>query len=188
MFFFLIFRFPSLMCVLRSFREAKRKMIEICQLLWSYRSRSAENHEASFRLRTNTSSGQRILDMEFRNCRKKRAEHWDHNRKRQRQRECAHLPGPQHLPCHKKLWHSPKMKWGMSSWFRSPANMFSFGVLCITTELICAPIIINFNPSDNWRWSMQIWWMVHFNLDVSFIRRAQIEIFRAPRKKKRKSI
>lgn len=76
-----------------------------------------------------------------------------------------------HLPCHKKLWHSPKTEWRMSSWFfhfHSRKHVV-FGVFCITTELICAPIIINFNPSDKWRWSMQIWWMVHFNLHVSFI-------------------
>lgn len=65
----------------------------------------------------------------------------------------------------------------MPSWFVSRFHKPKT-CLCITKKLICAPIIIiKLNPPDKWRWSMQIWWMEHFNLNVSFISQAQIEIF-----------
>lgn len=139
-------------------------MIEISQLLWCYRSRSAKIIKL-FGSKLTRSRVNECFIWNFKSLAVKRNE-----TKREQPKICSSARA-KHLPCHKKLWHSSKTEWRMSSWFLHfhSRKHDVFGVFCITTELICAPIIINFNPSDKWRWSMQIWWMVHFNLHVSFI-------------------
>lgn len=66
---------------------------------------------------------------------------------------------PQHLPYHKKLWHSltdMPLKWIMSSW-----------LLCVCLHHVwinlCSHQRFLIHLWQETRWSMQIWWIVTVN-------------------------
>lgn len=156
-------------------------MIEIFELLWSYRSRSLKVIRLLFGNELTRPRVNEFSKWNFGIAEKQNIEITTEEAKAKEKMFIC--PGSN--TCHVIKSYDTLRKWNEECLpgFILRKHVF-FGVFCITTELICAPINIILNPSDNWRWSMQIWWMVHFNLDVSFIRRAQIEIFRSPQTKK----